>query len=84
MTRLWKDGLAITVEADADGTPLRFTWDDKAHPVSRIVEQWRADTDWWRGRIWRMYFRLTTTTGLLVEVYHDLLADSWFMQRLYD
>jgi hypothetical protein len=32
----------------------------------------------------RDYFKLTTTTGLLVIIYHDLIHDAWFLQRLYD
>jgi hypothetical protein len=37
-----------------------------------------------RWRVWREYFRLATRTGLLVVVYHDLLEDRWYLQRVYD
>jgi hypothetical protein len=84
MTRLWAEGYPISVEDDADGVPLRFNWEDATHPVSLIVDQWRADSDWWRGRVWRMYFKIITETGLLAELFHDLLTDKWFMQRVYD
>jgi hypothetical protein len=50
----------------------------------RITRRWRIDVDWWRGRVWREYFKLVTRTGLLVEVYHDLVGGGWFVQRLYD
>ncbi len=40
--------------------------------------------DWWRVRIWREYFKLTTGTGLLVVIYRDLLSGAWYLQRLYD
>ena len=46
--------------------------------------RWRVDGEWWRGRIWRDYFRLTTATGLRVVIYHDLLTDEWCLQRLLD
>ncbi|MCB0209356.1 MAG: hypothetical protein KDJ52_08505 [Anaerolineae bacterium] len=49
-----------------------------------VAKRWRVDQDWWRGRIWREYFKLTTKTGLLVIIYRDLLTGEWFLQRLYD
>jgi hypothetical protein len=48
------------------------------------MRRWRIDVDWWRGRVWREYFKLVTRTGLLVEVYHDLVGGQWYVQRLYD
>ena len=39
---------------------------------------------WWRRRVWREYFTLTTHTGLLVLIYHDVRDDSWRLQRVYD
>jgi hypothetical protein len=84
MTRFWPQGRPIIVEADALWTPLVLAWGGRRHPAQVILDRWRVDEDWWRGRIWREYFRLITRTGLLVEVFHDLRADEWFLQRLYD
>ncbi len=39
---------------------------------------------YYRLRLWHEYFKLTTDTGLLVVVYHDLVDGTWYMQRLYD
>lgn len=84
MTRLWVSGKLITVTLDEQGCPTAFHWEGQRHPVQKIANQWRVDLDWWRWRIWRDYFKLTTRTGLLVVVYHDLVFDQWFLQRLYD
>jgi hypothetical protein len=84
MTYLWVEGQPIQVEADESGAPCRFTWHGTLHPVEEIANRWRVDEDWWRRRIWREYFKLTTRTGLLVIVYHDLVARTWHLQRLYD
>jgi len=84
MTRLWPIGDPIRVTADPLGTPQSFTWQGRRHPVTRVTRRWRIDVDWWRGRVWREYFKLVTRTGLLVEVYHDLVDGGWFVQRLYD
>jgi hypothetical protein len=40
--------------------------------------------EWWREGIRRDYFKLTTTTGLLVVIFHDLDTGDWYLQRLYD
>lgn len=84
MTPFWAEGMLVLVEADPLWTPLVMTWGEAAHPVQVILDRWRVDEDWWRGRVWREYFRLITRTGLLVEVYHDLSGDTWWLQRVYD
>ena len=84
MTRLWPQGESIAVASDAAQTPLTFTWQGRAHQVQGIAKRWRVAVDWWRGRVWREYFKLTTHTGLLVVIYRDLLTGRWHLQRLYD
>jgi len=84
MTRLWPEGIPITVLAKDSGEPEGFTWQDQTHTVKEITKQWRIDLDWWREQVWRDYFKLVTQTGLLVVIYHDLQAGRWYLQRLYD
>ncbi|MCB0163880.1 MAG: hypothetical protein KDI79_06635 [Anaerolineae bacterium] len=84
MTRLWSAGEPIDVQSDNLLTPQTFTWQRHHHQVQHVAKRWRVDQDWWRGRIWREYFKLTTQTGLLVIIYRDLLTGEWFLQRLYD
>jgi len=84
MTRFWAEGLPVQVEVDDVLAPRRFVWQAQTHPVERVLDRWRVDEDWWRGQVWREYFTLTTTSGLLVDLFHDLLTDSWRLQRLYD
>jgi hypothetical protein len=84
MTRLWPDGQMIEVEADASGIPQQFIWWGSSHRVETVAGRWRVDEDWWRVRIWREYFKVATTSGLLVVLFHDLEAGGWCLQRLYD
>lgn len=84
MTHLWPRGTPIVVVFDQTYTPQRFIWQGHRHRVQRITKRWRVDQDWWRRRIWREYFKLSTATGLLVVIYRDLLSDRWYLQRLYD
>jgi hypothetical protein len=83
MTRLWPEGDAIAVITTGE-EPDRFTWQAQTHQVIEITRRWRVDVDWWRGRVWRAYYKLNTDTGLLVIVYRDLLTGQWYLQRLYD
>jgi hypothetical protein len=84
MTRLWPQGHLIAVFTALSEEPERFTWLGQSHAVEEIVGKWRIDLDWWRERVWRDYFKLTTGSGLLVVIYRDLQADRWYLQRLYD
>ena len=83
MTRLWT-GERIRMEVDRAGMPRRFTWKGQRHSVQDIAKHWRVDFGWWKLHIWRDYYKLTTQTGLLVVVYHDLLTGTWYFQQLYD
>ena len=84
MTRFWNKGAPITMQTTPNGDPTRFTWDNQSHQVTAITRRWRVDTDWWRSRIWRAYFKLSTNTGLLLIVYCDLGDGQWYVQRMYD
>ena len=84
MTRLWLVSDPIQMWLDHSGQPERFTWRGQAHPVQGIANHWRVDIEWWRLRVWRDYFKLVTASGLLVVVYHDLVGDVWYVQRVYD
>jgi hypothetical protein len=92
VTRFWPGGQPIDVTSQAPDRPepalseqpVCFTWLGQTHQVVEITKSWRVDIDWWRARIWRAYFKLSTDTGLLVVIYQDLLEKDWFLQRLYD
>lgn len=84
MTLLWPQGQAVTVRCDPQFTPLNFTWQGQVHRVATVAKRWRVDQGWWRRRVWREYFKLTTQSGLLVVLYRDLLNGEWYLQRLYD
>lgn len=83
MTQLWPEGLPIEVEA-RDGQPQALSWQGRWRPVQAVVEQWVIHDDWWRDEIWRHYFQVETGDGLLCVLYHDLLTDAWFLERVYD
>lgn len=84
MTRLWVSGTPVEVHVTAEEIVRLFVWEGRRHVVQGVANRWRIDLGWWRLRVWRDYFKLHTTTGLLVILYHDLLTDRWYLQRIYD
>ena len=84
MTWLWPEGDPITVMSDTMRTPQAFTWQGSTHRVEGIAKRWRVTVGWWRVRVWREYFKLTTDTGLLAVIYRNMLTGRWYLQRLYD
>lgn len=84
MTRLWPQGVAIEVDCNRQGQPTRLTWCDQVHTVSHVAATWRVDLSWWRDRVWRNYYKVSTDTGLLLVIFKDLAGGRWFLQRLYD
>jgi hypothetical protein len=84
MTRLWPQGIPVDAFIDPDGAPVGFVWDGRYHTVTHIANHWRVDWGWWHWHIWRDVFKLTTDTGLLVELVGDRLTGQWCIQRLYD
>lgn len=84
MTRLWRGGERIEVELTETDVLIGFTWRGEHHAVQIVAKRWRVDAGWWRLRIWREHYKLTTHSGLLVIVYRDLASGAWYLQRLYD
>jgi hypothetical protein len=80
----WAEGDPIRVELNTDGLPRQFTWHGRWHPVECIANRWRVDEGWWVQHTWRDYFKLTTSTGLLLTIYQDLLTGHWYVQRVSD
>ena len=68
----------------ADSAPTAFRWAGRHHAVSQVVRRWRVDVAWWEAHTWHDSYQLLTTSGLLVEVSHDLAQDTWLLVRLYD
>lgn len=80
----WRRGDPVEDVIIEQGLPSHFTWRGHVHPIKRIANVWRSDDAWWQKRQWRDYYKLLTTTGLLLILAHDLITDEWQLIRLYD
>lgn len=81
MSRLWLQSIPIEAEGEP---PTAFVWEGRRYVVHEVVRQWRIDTEWWRGRIWRTVYTVITTGGLCVDLYRDCLTGAWYLQRVWD
>lgn len=86
MTRLWQQGEPITVTLNRHQQPIRLAWRRHTYTIQRIQQQWSVDVDWWdeRGQIQRVYFAITTTSGLLCVIFYDQLEEAWLLNKIYD
>jgi hypothetical protein len=83
MTRLCDPPLSIEVELDASGAPTRVSR-GPLRGVLQPTSRWVADADWWSRPIAREYWKAILNTDLLVELFHDLHEDAWYLERIYD
>jgi hypothetical protein len=52
-----------------------------ARKVISIRERWRIDDEWWRDPISREYRSVVLDDGRVLTLYHDLVAEAWYVQR---
>ncbi len=76
--------IPVWVRADPAGRPLavrRSRWPG-FRAVVRIQDRWRIDDEWWRGRpISRLYYTVVLEGDVLLTIFHDIRAGTWFEQR---
>ena len=84
MTRLFQQPKQITVRVNDSGEPLAITRGRKSEQVKHISRRWRVSDGWWRQEVAREYFHLETSSGLVCEIYRDMLSGSWYLHRIYD
>jgi hypothetical protein len=83
LTRLCDPPLAIEIELSPDGAPARISGGPLRGDL-RPASRWLADADWWSRPIAREYWKAILNSELLVELFHDLHEDCWYLERIYD
>jgi hypothetical protein len=84
MGYLWRTGTPVKVYVDQTGRPKRVVWQGKEHTVEQVTRSWLIDDKWWVARIWRVYYLITTDTGLLMVIFRNLITNDWFVHRIHD
>jgi hypothetical protein len=82
MSRLLSQAVGkIQVEVDSRHQPVIFVWSGKRHQIERIGDTWIFED--WVQEIRREYFKVITTTGYFLLLYHDSVNQQWFIERQY-
>jgi hypothetical protein len=71
----------IRVFASGKGRPAAIMLKGRQKKVSRIINAWRLDDEWWREEIARRYFQLELADGSVATVFQDLISGRWYQQR---
>ena len=82
MTRLCDPPLEVGVGLTSEGAPGEISGALRGSlaPVAR----WMVELDWWRNPVAREYWKVVLQDRLLIEIFHDLDQDAWFLERIYD
>ena len=74
----------VQIETDTRGDPISFNRNGRRHKVVAVHERWRLEDGWWSDEEKRCYYRIQTNHGSVYDIYHELVADCWYLDRIYD
>lgn len=81
MTRLRQALLAV--EADGEN-PRRLGRNGDWDEVETVLDSWRDAGCWWQGEEEKIFFRLCTGRGRILEIYRRADSGDWYLYREYD
>ncbi|HEY0492229.1 MAG TPA: hypothetical protein VGD57_02010 [Candidatus Dormibacteraeota bacterium] len=84
MTELLAPPRSVRVRLDQEGLPTHLESAAGWQPVTRVLNRWRIDCEWWRSPVSREYWRLLIDDDLALECYCNRATSEWFVERVYD
>lgn len=84
MTELLAPARPVKVRLSAEAIPTHLESAAGWQPVTRVLNRWRIECEWWREPIAREYWRLLLAEDLALECYCDRQTGAWFVERVYD
>jgi hypothetical protein len=84
MGKLFQQPVLLEVEEGVQYKPIAFLYEGRRERVGETLKRWRITQGWWKRAIEREYFQIRTETGIVCELYRDLLTGAWYLQRIYD
>lgn len=84
MSKLFQQAIRLEVEEDVQHKPIAFVYRRKRERIKEILKRWRVVQGWWRKAVEREYLQIKTESGIVCELYRDLLTGVWYLQRIYD
>ena len=83
MAKLMEKPEELRVTVNVEGIPLTIFRNGKGERVTRVYQHWRVAEEWWGEEVPKEYFTVKTNTGLVYDVYQDVLTDSWYLSRIH-
>jgi hypothetical protein len=82
VTKLVKPTVAVDVTLDHGRAPIAIAgaFTGSVEPIAR----WKVEMSWWDRPVVREYWKVLLNSELLCELCHDVAADQWFVERVYD
>jgi len=77
-------GERVEVSVDARGDPSGIRRGGRVQTVAAVHERWRLEDGWWGQEEQRCYYRVQTSRGAVFDIYHDLVSDEWYLDRVHD
>ena len=84
MSKLFKEAIRLEVEEGIQCKPIAFLYRGKKERVKETLKRWRIAQGWWRRPVEREYLQIRTESGIVCELYRNLLTGVWYLQRVYD
>lgn len=73
----------VQVQTDAQGRPVKFSFQGQRYWVQTIIDFWRESGRWWDHEPERQIYRVQTTSGGVFELEH-LSAGRWQLYCIFD
>ena len=84
MAKLLEKPEEIKVRSTIEGIPVSIIRNSKLERVKGIYQRWRVADEWWRQEIARDCFRIRTSSGLVCDIYRDMVTNRWYLSRIHD
>ncbi len=69
-----REGSAITA----------FIWRKRLYRVNEVIGWWRKPSDWWNGKVIRLFVRVNATNSSTGTYELCQLGENWFLSKILD
>lgn len=84
MSKLFREAIKLEVEESPQHKLITFLYRGRRERARETLKRWRVDQGWWKRSVEREYFQVKTASGIVCELYRNLLTGVWYLQRVYD
>lgn len=83
MAKLLEKPEELRVSTNIQGVPLNLFRNGKVERVTKVYQRWHTTDLLWGHESSKDYFRVKTSSGLVCDIYRDIIANSWYLGRIH-